>query len=53
PAISIPNGFDKNNRPTSISLLSNYYEEHKLISLANEIQRLTDFHKKIPPGFKE
>jgi Asp-tRNA(Asn)/Glu-tRNA(Gln) amidotransferase A subunit family amidase len=53
PAISIPNGFDKNNRPTSISLLSNYYEEHKLISLANEIQKLTDFHKKIPPGFKE
>lgn len=53
PAISIPNGFDKNSRPTSISLLSNYYEEHKLISLANEIQKLTDFHKKTPPGFKE
>ena len=23
------------------------------IFLANEIQKLTDFHKKIPPGFKE
>ena len=53
PVISIPNGFDKNNRPTSISLLSNYYEEHKLISLADEIQKITDFHKKIPPGFTE
>ena len=34
PVISIPNGFDKNNRPTSISLLSNYYEEHKLIFIS-------------------
>ena len=35
PVISIPNGFDKNKRPTSISLIGNYYNEDKILYLAN------------------
>ena len=51
PVISIPNGFDKNKRPTSISLIGNYYNEDKILYLANKIQEKTNFHLQKPPGF--
>ena len=51
PVISIPNGFDKNNRPTSISLIGNYYNEDKILYLADKIQKKTYFHSIKPPGF--
>ena len=51
PVISIPNGFDKNKRPTSISLIGNYYNEDKILYLANKLQETTNFHLQKPPGF--
>ena len=52
PAISVPNGFDNKKRPTSISLIGNYYEEHKILYFADILQNKTNYHKKIPPGFE-
>ena len=51
PALSIPNGFNKNNSPTSITLLSNYFEEGKILSFAHFIQKESNFHVKKPPMF--
>ena len=51
PALSIPNGFNKKNSPTSITLLGNYFEEGKILSFAHLIQKESDFHTKKPPRF--
>lgn len=52
PAVSIPNGFDKKGRPTSITLLSNLYDEAILLAIAKQFQERTDFDEKHPPKFK-
>ena len=51
PAISIPTGFDKKGRPTSITLIGNLYEEDKILQLAKFYQSLTEFDEKHPPLF--
>ena len=52
PVVSIPNGFDKENRPTSITLIANYYNEDKILYLADKIQKKTRFYGDNPPGFE-
>ena len=51
PAISIPNGLDENNRPTSITFIANYYQEDVLLSFVNSIQKETNHHLNKPPLF--
>jgi len=52
PSISVPNGFDKEGKPTSISLIGNYYEEHKILYFADILQKNSNYHKLVPPGFE-
>lgn len=52
PALSLPNGFDDKGRPTSITLIGNYFEEAKLIALAEGFQRLQRYHNQIPKGLE-
>ncbi len=51
PAVVIPNGFNKEGSPTSISFIGNLFEEGKVLAVARAVQRATDFHLKHPPGF--
>jgi Asp-tRNA(Asn)/Glu-tRNA(Gln) amidotransferase A subunit family amidase len=51
PAISIPNGFDKNGRPTSITLIGNLYDEAPLLEAAFLMQQASDFEDKHPARF--
>jgi Asp-tRNA(Asn)/Glu-tRNA(Gln) amidotransferase A subunit family amidase len=51
PVISIPNGFDKRNRPTSFTLIGNLYDEGSILALAKAFQQATDFDEKHPPMF--
>jgi Asp-tRNA(Asn)/Glu-tRNA(Gln) amidotransferase A subunit family amidase len=53
PALSLPNGFDEKGRPTSITLLGNYFGENKLIALAEAYQRQYQYHGLLPKGLKE
>ena len=50
PALSLPNGFDDKGRPTSITLIGNYFEEAKLIALAEAYQKQHAYHNQIPKG---
>ncbi len=52
PVIVVPNGFDKENHPTSISFLGNLYEDDLILSFAHYFQKITDHHKSHPPLFK-
>lgn len=52
PALSLPNGFDDKGRPTSITLVSNYFGEDKLIILANAYQKQYRYHGLVPSPLK-
>ena len=51
PCLVMPNGFDDKNRPTSISILGNLYDEASILFLAKVIQDNTDFDDTHPPYF--
>ena len=52
PGMSIPCGFGAKNRPVGLQLMSNYFEEAKLLGVAHQYQLATDWHKRIPGGFQ-
>jgi aspartyl-tRNA(Asn)/glutamyl-tRNA(Gln) amidotransferase subunit A len=51
PGIALPNGFGRDNLPTSISLTGRAWDEARVIAIAAEYQRRTDWHRRRPPGF--
>jgi aspartyl-tRNA(Asn)/glutamyl-tRNA(Gln) amidotransferase subunit A len=51
PGIAIPNGFGRDNLPTSLSLTGRAWDEQVLIALAHQVQQRTTFHTRRPPGF--
>ena len=50
PGMSIPCGFGAKNRPVGLQLMSNYFEEAKLLGVAHRYQQATDWHKRMPQG---
>ncbi len=53
PAICMPTGFNKNNLPTSITLLAKLYEEATLLAVAKAYQNITQWNKMHPEKFKK
>ena len=51
PAISIPAGF-ASNLPVGLQIIGNYFSEPSLLNLAHQFQQTTDWHKKMPEGFR-
>ncbi len=47
PGMSIPCGF-VDNKPVGLQLIGNYFAEGKLLNVAHQFQRNTDFHTKSP-----
>lgn len=50
PGISVPAGF-VNNLPVGMQLIGNLFGEAKLLNIAHQYQRVTDWHKRMPEGF--
>ncbi|TVP43450.1 MAG: amidase [Mongoliibacter sp.] len=53
PALSLPNGFDKEGHPTSLTFLGNYFEEAKLLQLAKVYQDNYDYSLQRPEAYKQ
>jgi len=51
PCVVVPNGFNDNGEPTSITFLAKLYDEATLLAFAKRYQDLTEFDEMIPPGF--
>jgi Asp-tRNA(Asn)/Glu-tRNA(Gln) amidotransferase A subunit family amidase len=51
PCVVLPNGFNEEGLPTSISFIGNLYKDGQVIAVSQAYQRKTDWHKKYPPGF--
>jgi aspartyl-tRNA(Asn)/glutamyl-tRNA(Gln) amidotransferase subunit A len=49
PGMSIPAGF-VNKLPVGIQIIGNYFDEARMLSVAHEFQKTTDWHKVIPEG---
>ena len=52
PCIVLPNGFDDNGMPTSISFIGDLYKDGELVAVAQFYQRGTGWHKRYPPKFQ-
>lgn len=53
PCVVVPNGFDDEGHPTSISFLGNLYEEGRILELAGAFQENTGWEEKKPEFFTE
>jgi aspartyl-tRNA(Asn)/glutamyl-tRNA(Gln) amidotransferase subunit A len=49
PGISIPCGFDGNNLPIGLQIMTPTFAEDKLLRIARMFERETEWHKKKPP----
>ena len=50
PALCVPNGFGKDNLPTSLQFLGRAFSEATLVALADRYQQDTEWHTKRPPA---
>ncbi|RZI44997.1 Asp-tRNA(Asn)/Glu-tRNA(Gln) amidotransferase subunit GatA [Herbaspirillum sp. HC18] len=54
PGMSIPCGFGKGEkngkRPVGLQIIGNYFNEAKLLNVAHQYQRATDWHRRAPEG---
>jgi len=51
PCVVLPNGFNKEGLPTSISFIGNLYKDGQVIAVSQAYQSTTRWHKKYPPNF--
>jgi aspartyl-tRNA(Asn)/glutamyl-tRNA(Gln) amidotransferase subunit A len=52
PAGSIPCGFGAGGLPVGLHLVGNYFSEAKLLNLAHQYQKATDWHRREPAGLQ-
>lgn len=52
PCVVLPNGFDDEGSPTSITFIGRLFDEATVLAVAKKYQDATDFHKKHPELFK-
>jgi aspartyl-tRNA(Asn)/glutamyl-tRNA(Gln) amidotransferase subunit A len=51
PAMSIPCGFGNHGLPVGLQLVGGYFAEARLLNVAHQYQRATDWHLRTPPAF--
>jgi len=51
PSVVLPNGFNKEQAPTSITFTGRLFGEAEVLAVAKAYQDATDFHGRTPPGF--
>ncbi|MCH8328692.1 MAG: hypothetical protein IID15_09270 [Candidatus Marinimicrobia bacterium] len=52
PCVVLPNGFNAEGTPTSITFMGQLYDEATLLAVARAYQEATQWHKQHPPEFK-
>jgi aspartyl-tRNA(Asn)/glutamyl-tRNA(Gln) amidotransferase subunit A len=50
PGMSLPCGFDSKGLPIGLQLVGNYFSEAKMLNVAHQYQRATDWHRRQPEG---
>jgi len=52
PGMSVPAG-TANNMPVGLQIIGNSFEEAKLLNVAHQYQKVTEWHKAVPEQYKE
>jgi len=52
PGMSLPCGFDSKGLPIGLQLVGNYFSEAKMLNVAHQYQRATNWHAHAPEGLK-
>jgi len=52
PAMSIPCGFGKDDLPVGLHIVGNYFSEARMLNLAHQYQKATDWHEREPAGVR-
>jgi aspartyl-tRNA(Asn)/glutamyl-tRNA(Gln) amidotransferase subunit A len=52
PGMSIPCGFGSDNLPVGLHIVGNYFTEAKMLNVAHQYQKATDWHKREPAGIQ-
>jgi aspartyl-tRNA(Asn)/glutamyl-tRNA(Gln) amidotransferase subunit A len=50
PGMSLPCGFDSQGLPIGLQLVGNYFSEARMLNVAHQYQRATDWHTRRPEG---
>jgi len=50
PGMSLPVGQGRDARPVGLQMIGNYFDEARLLQVADAFQRATDWHKRAPAG---
>ncbi len=50
PGMSIPCGFGPNGMPVGLQIIGNYFDEARMLNVAHQYQRATDWHTRQPNG---
>lgn len=50
PGMSIPVGFDKKGRTVGLQISGDYFSEAKMLNIAHQYQKVTDWHLRMPEG---
>jgi aspartyl-tRNA(Asn)/glutamyl-tRNA(Gln) amidotransferase subunit A len=51
PGMSVPCGFGAGGRPVGLQLMANYFDEARMLGVAHQYQKATDWHSRVPAGF--
>jgi aspartyl-tRNA(Asn)/glutamyl-tRNA(Gln) amidotransferase subunit A len=51
PGLSIPAGFGAGGLPVGLQLVGNYFDEARMLAIAHQYQRVTDWHRRAPAGY--
>jgi amidase len=49
PAITLPAGFTEKNTPVAVQLVAAHLDEATLVRAGSALQRVTDWHSRVPP----
>ena len=52
PCVVLPNGFDEDGNPVSITFIGKLFDDATVLAVANAYQAATDFHDQHPPRFQ-
>jgi aspartyl-tRNA(Asn)/glutamyl-tRNA(Gln) amidotransferase subunit A len=52
PGLSIPCGLDGKGLPVGLQIIGNYFAEARMLGIAHEYQRATDWHTRAPSGIE-
>jgi len=52
PGMSLPCGFGRNDMPVGLQIIGNWFGEAKMLNVAHQYQKATDWHTRMPEGMK-